>query len=90
MNSELTEEFIVLFRDLPENIKALAAKNYKLWKNNPSHPGLNFKRIKSSKDIYSIRIGLGYRAIGVVKNKDTIIWFWVGTHSKYDALMKNI
>ena len=79
MNSELSEEFIELFKDLPENIKALAAKNYKLWKNNPSHPGLNFKRIKSSKDIYSIRIGLGYRAIGVVKNKDTIIWFWVGT-----------
>jgi len=87
LNSELTEEFVELFKELPENIKAIASKNYRLWKNDHSHPGLNFKRISSTKDIYSIRIGIGYRALGVMKSKDTIIWFWIGTHTKYDALI---
>jgi len=52
LNSELTEEFVELFKELPENIKAIASKNYRLWKNDHSQPGLNFKRIRSIKDIY--------------------------------------
>lgn len=35
MNSELTAEFIKLFRQLPNRIQKTAKKNYRLWKQNP-------------------------------------------------------
>ena len=89
MKSELTEIFIEQFRKLPDKVKQLAAKNYKLWKSNPTHPGLNFKKLRSLNNIYSIRIGIGYRALGVLKNKNSIIWFWIGSHSDYDEILKN-
>lgn len=90
MNSELTTEFIELFKQLPKNIKTLASKNYKLWKNNPTHPSLYFKKIKSADNIYSIRIGIGWRAIGILKPKDSIIWFWIGSHNDYDKMIKSL
>ncbi len=90
MNSELTNEFIELFKQLPKKIKTLASKNYKLWKNNPNHPSLYFKKIKASDNMYSIRIGIGWRALGVLKSKDSIIWFWIGSHNDYDKLIKSL
>jgi hypothetical protein len=88
--SELTSDFVKCFRKLPENIKDLARKNYKLWKQDSNHPGLNFKKIHSSENIYSIRIGIKWRALGVLKDKNTIIWFWIGSHNDYDSMIKNI
>lgn len=90
MNSELTNEFVELFKKLPKNIRALASKNYKLWKNDPTHPSLYFKKIRSLENIYSIRIGIGWRAIGILKSNDLIIWFWIGSHNDYDKLIKNL
>jgi len=88
LNSELTPEFLDLFGKLPGKIKELAAKNYRIWKENSNHPGLNFKKVKGTDNIYSIRIGLYYRALGTLKSKDTIIWFWIGSHGDYDRLIK--
>ena len=34
----------------------------RLFRNNPAHPGLQFKKLEGEDDIYSARIGLGYRA----------------------------
>ncbi|MEO8514873.1 MAG: hypothetical protein ABI543_15045 [Ignavibacteria bacterium] len=90
MNSELTTEFIELYNKLQKHIKTLASKNYKLWKNDPTHPGLYFKKIKSHDNIYSIRIGAAWRAIGVLKSRDSIIWFWIGSHNDYDKLLKSL
>ncbi|MGH9395588.1 MAG: hypothetical protein ACRD18_01885 [Terriglobia bacterium] len=36
------------------------------------------------KPIYSVRISLGWRAIGIRK-EDTMIWYWIGSH--YDNLI---
>jgi hypothetical protein len=33
--------------------------------------------------IYSVRIGLKYRALGAMKSK-RIVWFWIGGHDEYD------
>ncbi len=88
MNSELTDEFIRLYQKLPQRIKTIAKRNYKIWKENPRHPGLSFKRIHKSKPIYSIRVGIGWRAIGIKKDKNTMIWFWIGSHSEYNNLLK--
>jgi mRNA-degrading endonuclease RelE of RelBE toxin-antitoxin system len=90
VKSELSDDFIECFKELPENIKTLAKKNYQLWVNNPEHPGLNFKKVKSTNNIYSIRIGIGWRALGILKNKNTIVWFWIGSHGKYDSIIKTL
>lgn len=89
MVSKTTEEFRKGFDSLPKDIQSIALSKFKLWKNNPDHPSLRFKQIHSSKSIYSIRISIGYRALSV-KVDDTIVWFWIGSHSDYDKLLKNL
>jgi len=51
------------------------------------HPGLNFKRVPPHPDIYSIRIGIGYRALGVMPNSAEIVWYWIGSHADYDRMI---
>jgi hypothetical protein len=89
MKSELTGDFIGLFAKLPNRIKILARKNYRIWKQNPAHPSLNFKEVKIGTNIYSVRIGIGWRAIGIIKD-EIIIWFWIGSHSDYDNLLNKL
>ena len=90
MKSELTQEFIKCFSELPERVQKTARKNYKLWKQNPFHPSLDFKKLKTNQPIYSVRAGIGWRAVGVMKDSNTIVWFWIGSHSNYDKLLKNL
>ncbi len=90
MNSELTNDFVQRFAQLPERVKQTARKNYKLWKENPTHPSLEFKKLNTQEPLYSIRVGIGWRAVGVLKTSNKIIWFWIGSHSEYDKLLKNL
>jgi len=50
---------------------------------------VHFKRIHSTKPIFSIRITKDYRAIGV-QQEDEIIWFWIGSHSDYDNIVNQL
>ena len=86
MISLTTERFWRAFNKLPDDIQAQAKKTYELWLADPFHDSLQFKRIHSKKPIYSVRIGIHWRAIGV-KEGDTITWFWVGSHADYDKLI---
>jgi len=86
LKSHLTPDFIARFRKLPKRIQHLARKNYRLWENNPSYPSLHFKPIGTKRAIYSIRVGIGWRALGVKKG-DTIIWFWIGSHADYEKFL---
>lgn len=90
MKSELSASFVASFAKLPERVKQTARKNYQLWKQNPSHPSLEFKKLNTEEITYSVRIGMGWRAVGVFKKPDTIIWFWIGSHSEYDKLLKRL
>ena len=85
MISHLDDDFIRCFQKLQNRVKRNARKNYKLWKQNPLHPSLEFKRVHPREPIYSIRVGIGWRALGV-KEDDAIIWFWIGSHSEYDNI----
>jgi hypothetical protein len=87
VTSEVTEEFLAAFRRLPDRIKRLARKNYRTWKRNPHHPGLDFKRVGKRSPIYSVRIGIGWRTLGLMED-ETIVWFWIGSHAEYDRLIK--
>jgi len=51
VNSRLTDDFVDCFSRLPDAVKIQARKNYRLWKNNPNHPGLHFKRIHGQEEI---------------------------------------
>ena len=57
-----------------------------MFRRNPSHPGLNFKKVDEENNIYSVRIGRGYRALGQLEGSE-IVWFWIGPHSEYDRLV---
>ncbi len=87
MNSRLTDDFLECFARLPDEIKALARKAYRLWRQNPAHPGLQFKRIHGREPLFSVRVGLGWRAAGLMEG-DTITWFWIGSHAEYDKLIR--
>jgi hypothetical protein len=89
MKSHLTDDFRNCFEKLPERIKRTARKNYKIWKENQNHPGLDFKSVGNKLPVYSIRVSIGWRACGVKEN-DTIIWFWIGSHEDYNNLLKRL
>jgi mRNA-degrading endonuclease RelE of RelBE toxin-antitoxin system len=80
-----TSAFRRAFSKLPKAIQRQARQAYKLFSNDPSHPSLQFKKVHPKRPIYSVRIGLGYRALGT-KTGDDLVWFWIGSHSEYDRL----
>lgn len=75
-----------MYMDLPEHVRAQARRAYRLFRQNSTHPGLNFKKIDDHENIYSARVGIGYRALGRVEGND-VIWFWIGSHAEYDKLL---
>lgn len=89
MKSVKTEKFKKAFDKLPIAIQGKAWLTYNIWKSNHYHPKLHFKRIHSGKPIYSVRIGLSYRALGVIQ-EDAIIWFWIGSHEDYNNLISQL
>jgi hypothetical protein len=64
-------------------------KQFALLKSNPQHPSLQFKKLgdRNGQEIWSARVTLKYRA-SAVKLPDEYLWFWVGEHNVYDALIK--
>ena len=85
MRSFTTRRFREAYAALPGAIQLRAKKAYALFRQNPLHPGLRFKKIDETANIYSVRIGLGYRVLGRIDG-DSIIWFWIGPHADYDRL----
>jgi hypothetical protein len=72
------------YQALPESVRALADKNYALLKVDPRHPSLHLKRVG---DYWSVRVGLGHRALAVEVD-DGLLWFWIGSHARYDELIR--
>ena len=88
MRSTTTPRFWKTYRDLPKEIKQQAKQTYTMWKRKPYHSSLHFKEV--SKDVYSVRIGRGWRALGLRENTDKIAWFWIGSHEEYNNLIKQL
>ena len=84
MNHFTSPSFWECYKKLPLEIQDLADKNYQLLKSKPSHPSLHFKKIN---EYFSVRVGIKYRALGITIEND-ILWFWIGTHSEYNQLVK--
>jgi hypothetical protein len=53
-------------------------------KQDARHPSLSFKRVGR---FVSVRVGLYYRALAVEEGND-LVWFWIGSHTEYDKLLR--
>jgi len=79
-----TPAFWNAYANLPLQVRNLADKNYALLKRNPNHASLRFKRLGK---YWTVRVGLRYRAIAI-DGGDDVVWFWIGSHSDYDKLIR--
>lgn len=90
MKSRTTARFRKALADLPESARELARAAYRQFTKDPWHPGLRFKQVHATLPIYSVRVGLHYRALGERQGDDTIVWFWIGSHAGYDSLLRRL
>lgn len=89
LKSVTTERFRKAFANLPKEFQERARKSYNLWKQDHYYPGLHFKQVHAQQQIYSVRVGLSYRALGI-KQGDTMIWFWIGSHEEYNNIIAQV
>jgi hypothetical protein len=89
VKSRATPRFWSAYHKLPREIQVHAQKSYRLFRENPSHPSLQFKKIHDVDPIYSVRVTLGYHALGILED-DGIVWFWIGNHAEYDRLLDRL
>ena len=89
MKSVTTASFRKMFSVLPSNVQTQAKDAYLRFRDNPWHPGLQFKPVHSHRPIFSARININYRAVGIIDD-DGVVWFWIGSHADYDNLLKHI
>jgi len=75
------------YQQLPKEARELADKNFELLKSDPRHPSLHFKKVDADRKLWSVRIGLQYRALGV-EEPEGILWFWIGSHAEYDKILE--
>lgn len=82
MKSNTLPSFWEAYKKLAPDMQKRARKVYRLWAADSFHPSLHFKCVNSEEDIWSVRITLGVRSLGVLDG-DTVTWFWVGDHDDY-------
>jgi Txe/YoeB family toxin of Txe-Axe toxin-antitoxin module len=83
MKSATLPSFWDVYQSLDVRTKTSARKAYRLWRENPFHPSLHFKCINDEERIWSVRITINHRAVGIFES-DTVTWFWVGSHDDYE------
>ena len=85
MKHHASGKFWARYHALSDSVREAADKSYELLRQDPRHPSLHFKRIGH---LWSVRVGLYYRALGV-DVEDGILWIWIGTHAEYDQLIRS-
>ncbi|XHX76407.1 MAG: type II toxin-antitoxin system RelE/ParE family toxin [Stenomitos frigidus ULC029] len=90
MKLSVTKTFRKRLNQLPATVQEQAEKAYALWLEDPYHTSLQFKRVSQRQPIYSARVSLNYRVLGLLESDDHIYWFWIGAHDEYDELLKRL
>ena len=88
MKSRTTRKFWRLFDSLPVDVQNHARRSYQQFQADPAYPALQFKRVNRTEPVYSVRIGIAHRALGLLAG-DTITWFWIGGHDDYERLLND-
>lgn len=89
MKSRTLPSFWQQFSELSPGIQRRAYRAYRLWRIDPFAHGLYFKRVSRREPIYSVRIDLNYRALGLLDG-DTIHWYFIGSHEEYKRELKSL
>ena len=84
-----TRAFWERFEALPKPDQQQARDAHRQWLLDPLLPGLRFKKVHSRRPIYSVRANINVRAVGIMTEGD-IVWFWIGPHDEYEALLKKL
>jgi hypothetical protein len=71
MKSATLPSFWATYKSLDIQTRQRVRKTYYLWRDNPFHPSLHFKCINREENIWSVRISLNCRALGIFE-KDTV------------------
>jgi hypothetical protein len=71
---------------LPHAVQDRARRAYEVFLKDPRHPSLRFKRVHADQPIFSVRITLDHRALGILEGED-MIWFWIGSHADYERML---
>jgi len=87
MRSRTAKGFWERFARLPEPVRRQATRAFRLWRQDPAHPSLAFKRVHATEPIYSVRVSRGYRALGL-RDRDGVTWFWIGSHADYERTLR--
>jgi hypothetical protein len=64
-------------------VRALADKQFRLFRENPFHASLGFTR---KGNVWTAEVGRGHRAMAR-RRTDDVYWFWIGTHEAYNHLL---
>jgi hypothetical protein len=89
LKSRASASFRKLLASLPRGVREQAAAAYLLFRNDPWHSSLHFKRAQTAEPIFSVRVGRNYRAVGIQREAGSILWFWIGPHEQYETLLAN-
>ena len=89
MKSYTSERFRKLLGDLPESVRKQAREAYQFFKDDPHHPGLQFKKVHTTRSIYLARVNVDYRVLGILDG-DEIVWFWISPHTEYEKLLSRL
>lgn len=84
--SIVTPKFRDMLASLPAHIQKEAREGFAAWQRDPALVG--WKRLKmmnSTADVFSVEIGLRYRAIGILsKEHNAVVWVFAGSHETYN------
>jgi hypothetical protein len=86
VRSRTTAAFRQALDSLPSDVRGQVKRAYLLFRSDPQHPSLRFKRVHPTRPIYSVRVSLHYRAVGVLESGE-VIWFWIGAHDEYERII---
>jgi hypothetical protein len=84
VSNHTTARFREMRDRLPEQVRRSAYAAFDIFKTNPDHPGLNFRKVGR---FWGISFANGYRALAV-KDGEDLIWFFIGSHADYDKIKK--
>jgi hypothetical protein len=68
---------------LPKEVQRRADKQFSLFIEDPLHPSLHLKPVG---EFWAVRVTGACRALSV-RNGNTFVWFWIGTHDEYERIL---
>jgi len=86
LRSFLTPSFRKLYAGLPNAVQKLADEKYRLFKQDPFHPSLEFQ---AKGKVWTVAIGRSYRAIARRFEND-LHWVWIGSHEDYNNVLRKL